>query len=495
MFMPWYIVKRRSNTSDPSAYTYKGLTFQPYIYNNVTYDYETTPDNYLSKISGTPDDFVQSIVTYTSTTTQNNINLISKTNYSGQDRRSGFPSIAYSKNPITNIRLLVLDEDREISGRFKLKNIVSEFPYTLAVGCTIPIKVSINNNNFKYMVFGNNSGFTTYYYYIGETPTQSFPGYYYKYIGGYNTPAVVKNRELSQPSDYKVWSATSGSSINVDFGTTKQILPKVVYDWFIQNFDRVYENTYTIKSTTGSTLTTLTEAPPMISATLSAVGNAKYLTLKGENNTNYTMEWTSETPQGKIFAGLATSKGGSIVIPVGETSTINLTDSTDLYEVWQTYRPPTTTFDINLYKNSAEPNKVDKTAELSTVGTISGVLRQECSLINPEIIIQYDKPPDFNYCYIANFGRYYYVENIVSMRQNLWRVRLRCDVLMTYKTQILNLTARIARQQYTYSYRQIDSEIPFTNDPEITVQDIPNNLNLGKPHYENILLTVVGNGT
>ena len=116
-------------------------------------------------------------------------------------------------------------------------------------------------------------------------------------------------------------------------------------------------------------------------------------------------------------------------------------------------------------------------------------------MIDPEIIIQYDKPPDFNYCYIANFGRYYYVENIVSMRQNLWRVRLRCDVLMTYKTQILNLTARIARQQYTYSYRQIDSEIPFTNDPEITVQDIPNNLNLGKPNNENILLTVVDNGT
>lgn len=272
-------------------------------------------------------------------------------------------------------------------------------------------------------------------------------------------------------------------------------LPEPFVNWFNSHFQRIYENVYTIKSPTGETLTTLTEAPPMTSATLTTVGNAKYLTLKGENNTNYTMEWTSETPQGKIFAGLATSKGGSIVIPVGETSTINLTDSTDLYEVWQTYRPPTTTFDIKLYKNSAEPNKVDKTADLSTVGTISGVLRQECSLINPEIIIQYDKPPDFNYCYIANFGRYYYVENIVSMRQNLWRVRLRCDVLMTYKTQILNLTARIARQQYTYSYRQIDSEIPFTNDPEITVQDIPNSVNLGKPHYENILLTVVGNGT
>ena len=323
----------------------------------------------------------------------------------------------------------------------------------------------------------------------------------YKYIHAYNagTFALINDENIPVYPSLNFRNDSSQLFIKVnDIIEYEDIfnigLPEPFVDWFNSHFQRIYENIYTIKSVTDETLATLTKAPPMISATLTAVGNAKYLTLKGENNTNYTMEWTSETPQGKIFAGLATSKGGSIAIPVGETSTINFTESTDLYEVWQTYRPPTTMFDINLYKNSSEPNKVDKTADLSTVGTISGVLRQECSLINPEIIIQYDKPPDFNYCYIANFGRYYYVENIVSMRQNLWRVRLRCDVLMTYKTQILNLNARIARQQYTYSYRQIDSEIPFTNDPEITVVDIPNKLKLGKQIDQNILLTVVDNG-
>lgn len=386
----------------------------------------------------------------------------------------------------------------QIYGKFKPNTQGKFYTYNISgvyiLKCTV-IKPSTGwSNNYKYfMLTGVASSKGNVFPQINNSANTSSQSY--KYAVFSKPSNGVQYGDFNTPSDIRYYDVRNNiSDLILDFGTPQEV-PQVFYDWFIQNFDRVYENTYTIKSTTGSTLTTLTEAPPMISATLSAVGNAKYLTLKGENNTNYTMEWTSETPQGKIFAGLATSKGGSIVIPVGETSTINLTESTDLFEVWQTYRPPTTTFDIKLYKNSAEPNKVDKTAELSTVGTISGVLRQECSLINPEIIIQYDKPPDFNYCYIANFGRYYYVENIVSMRQNLWRVRLRCDVLMTYKTQILNLTARIARQQYTYSYRQIDSEIPFTNDPEITVQDIPNSVNLGKPHYENILLTVVGNGT
>lgn len=271
-------------------------------------------------------------------------------------------------------------------------------------------------------------------------------------------------------------------------------VPNYVAQWFNEN-SYLPNNSITIKYK-NSTLASLSDLYEIKTALLTTSTNKAYLTITDIFNTSSTIEFPFEEKKGLQFQGLSLD-GKTISIPPNTANPIeiSLVGNVTLYEVWQTYRPPTTTFDINLYKNSAEPNKVDKTAELSTVGTISGVLRQECSLINPEIIIQYDKPPDFNYCYIANFGRYYYVENIVSMRQNLWRMRLRCDVLMTYKTQILNLTARIARQQYTYSYRQIDSEIPFTNDPEITIQDIPNNLNLGKPHYENILLTVVGNGT
>ena len=468
-----------SYNSDYNNYLDFNIFVQPYVENGVIFD-----ENDLAKlrIYFNSNGSVWGVAT---NTTPSLSEFMLKNSNAFKAYKNGFPYLVTSKIKIDQIYLKPLNS-KIINGRYKKNHQHTKFPSReFYVGFTIPIKYTRTYNgqtlNFKYLTV---SSYEEWFVNIGFDNLKTF-------IGSYSTPNVINE----SPLDFTQIQITSTTNLIFDFGNNNQEVPEPFYNWFLNNFDKVYENTYTIKSTTGSTLTTLTEAPPMISATLSTVGNAKYLTLKGENNTNYTMEWTSETPQGKIFAGLAISKGGSIVIPVGETSTINLTESSDLYEVWQTYRPPTTTFDIKLYKNSAEPNKVDKTAELSTVGTISGVLRQECSLINPEIIIQYDKPPDFNYCYIANFGRYYYVENIVSMRQNLWRVRLRCDVLMTYKTQILNLTARIARQQYTYSYRQIDSEIPFTNDPEITVQDIPNSLNLGKPMQDNILLTVVDNGT
>ena len=475
--MPWYIVKRRANTSSPDNFTRTGLIFQPYNYNGAVYDYETTPTNYLSKVAGSTPDGVNGIITYASTTTQNYIRILNTTYYSAPlDHRSGFPAICYSKTPLSNAEPLVLNPDKKISGKFKLKNIIADFPYTLAMGCTIPIKVSINQNNFKYMVIGNNSSFDTDFYYTNETSSSYYPAYNYKYIGGYNTPAVVNNNALGTPTDYKAWSISSGSSMIIDFGQTEQLLPEIVYNWIIQNFEQVYENTYTIKSVTGSTLATLTEAPPMKSATLSAVGNAKYLTLKGENDTNYTMEWTSEAPQGKIFAGLATSKGGSIAIPVGETSTINLTESTDLYEVWQTYRPPTTTFEIKTYNYSGETSRVDKTDYLTPISTISGVLRGEASLLNFNVLIQSDTVPNFNYCYIDKFKRYYYVTEPVSVRQNLWEMTMQVDALMTYKDSLLKCEGYIDRNEYIQNKMIIDNNRAIMQGADFEEDTITNEL-------------------
>lgn len=214
----------------------------------------------------------------------------------------------------------------------------------------------------------------------------------------------------------------------------------------------------------------------MTSATLSAVGNAKYLTLKGENNTNYTMEWTSETPQGKIFAGLATSKGGSIVIPVGETSTINLTESTDLYEVWKTYRPPTTTFEIKTYNYSGETSRVDKTDYLTPISTLSGVLRGEASLLNFNVLIQSDTVPNFNYCYIDKFKRYYYVTEPVSVRQNLWEFTMQVDALMTYKDSLLKCEGYIDRNEYIQNKMIIDNNRAIMQGADFEEDTITNEL-------------------
>ena len=85
---------------------------------------------------------------------------------------------------------------------------------------------------------------------------------------------------------------------------------------------------------------------------------------------------------------------------------------------------------ITFYNNISEKNVIRKT--INNPLTISGTLRESTSVINP--IITVEAPVTligYNYCYIPDFSRYYYVVDVKSMRNNLWAVTLRVDVLMS----------------------------------------------------------------
>lgn len=54
-------------------------------------------------------------------------------------------------------------------------------------------------------------------------------------------------------------------------------------------------------------------------------------------------------------------------------------------------------------------------------------------------MLETDNPTAYNYCYIPDFDRYYFISNITSVRTNLWRIDCSVDVLMSYQAEILNL--------------------------------------------------------
>ena len=108
---------------------------------------------------------------------------------------------------------------------------------------------------------------------------------------------------------------------------------------------------------------------------------------------------------------------------------------------------------IILYLNSSEREAITK--DLSNGTVLTGSLRNESSVINPTILIEHLNPSGFNYCYIEEFGRYYFITDIVSVRTNLWRIRCSVDVLMSFAQEILNLNvivsdASIGDQRPTY---------------------------------------------
>ena len=92
---------------------------------------------------------------------------------------------------------------------------------------------------------------------------------------------------------------------------------------------------------------------------------------------------------------------------------------------------------ITLHVNSSERQAINKSLDSGVV--LSGSLRNESSVINPSFLIEYENPSGFNYCYIEDFGRYYFITNITSIRTNIWRIDCAVDVLMSFSNEILNL--------------------------------------------------------
>lgn len=127
-----------------------------------------------------------------------------------------------------------------------------------------------------------------------------------------------------------------------------------------------------------------------------------------------------------------------------------------------------------LYQNNSEKMRIDKALEERY--SIIGVLRNESSVVNPQMEVQLTGLPNANYAYIPDFNRYYFIDNIVSVRNNLWLISMTVDVLMSFKEQIISQRAYVTR---TAHYNEIDlkrvplgdSLIPFSEQSKIYIND------------------------
>lgn len=96
---------------------------------------------------------------------------------------------------------------------------------------------------------------------------------------------------------------------------------------------------------------------------------------------------------------------------------------------------------IKTYVYDGEPNRVNKTLQENNEYT--GVLNMTFNVLNPIIRFRTRTPVTFNYVYIESLNRYYFVSEI-EQNGDICTVRLRVDVLQTYKENILASSATLA---------------------------------------------------
>lgn len=130
-------------------------------------------------------------------------------------------------------------------------------------------------------------------------------------------------------------------------------------------------------------------------------------------------------------------------------------------------------FDIVLMNNTEELNKISKSP--TTVRTLSGTLKEETDIVNPEILIEFDGAlTDCNYMYIQALNRYYFITEITSVRNKLWRILAHCDVLKTYSQAILATPAVVSRSENRYNLYLNDSMYKVESNPRLQIANFPN---------------------
>ena len=87
-------------------------------------------------------------------------------------------------------------------------------------------------------------------------------------------------------------------------------------------------------------------------------------------------------------------------------------------------------------------------------------LKASVDLVNPEIVLNGDFR-GYNYAHLPDLNRYYFIDRIEQLNLKLVKLNLSCDVLETYKADILNSNARFKRNIKNGDYQNIS--IDYSN--------------------------------
>ena len=157
---------------------------------------------------------------------------------------------------------------------------------------------------------------------------------------------------------------------------------------------------------------------------------------------------------------------------------------------------------LNLYKFTGDKKQLRKSDNWTLIETISGNWRQDTDILKPVFDISPTNTStiakltkETNYVYVADFGRYYYVDDIICKAGNIIELYLSVDVLMSWGTEILALSEGIVSRNSEADNSNIyldDSELHIYNNPNI--QTYAFNYANGSPTFggQEFILAVAG---
>lgn len=123
-------------------------------------------------------------------------------------------------------------------------------------------------------------------------------------------------------------------------------------------------------------------------------------------------------------------------------------------------------FNVNFYNFAKRENSTYRPAGSGAV--YSCILKESSSIANPTIILDAGTgdDPSFNYAYIGQFNRYYYVSDWTWIQNRLWQATLTTDLLATFRDQIGSSNMYVLRSSAAYDGNIKDDYYPAKTNCE-----------------------------
>ena len=145
--------------------------------------------------------------------------------------------------------------------------------------------------------------------------------------------------------------------------------------------------------------------------------------------------------------------------------------------------------EIKLYITEDADTVMNK--DLTLITTLDIQMRDTQNVSAPILILGEIAGVDLkavNYAYIDEFKRYYFIRTITVGQNNIHTLSMECDVIETYKEDILNSSAQINRGVKKGDYGDIGTSIEVRREVDIFKSD------KGFVGKNSIILSTIGTG-
>ena len=141
---------------------------------------------------------------------------------------------------------------------------------------------------------------------------------------------------------------------------------------------------------------------------------------------------------------------------------------------------------IKLFNTSDSNNTINKSLTDKTEYNIK--FKGQADILNPVVKLQSETPILFNYGYIPDFKRYYFINNIVIEPNGIYTIELNVDVLESFKTEILNCYGYITQSNKINEYYNAGYETEERKETEI----FKGNVTVGQNENPTLIVTTIG---